>query len=569
MRARTLSLVEGLAARGVKTGDKIAILSNSRVEWTLADFAIIISGAITVPIYQSTVAEQVQFILNDSDSSGLFVEDRKQLGKVLGMAAFLPKLKWIVVFDAPKAVTAREAPIPVYRFKDFLASTTDRAEALLAHNKAHINGDEEMSYVYTSGTTGNPKGVILSHNNFLSNSQNTPQIMGLSPRQESLLFLPLSHIIARLFQFVHLQVGFVQSYAESIDHLFTNIQEIRPHFMVCVPRIFEKVHEKIISDIHHANPAKKALFSWALEVGREARKLKPRHFRRRLPGVLLIEERLAHYLVHRKVQQKLGGRFRFFVSGGAPLSQDIAEFFYAFGLLILEGYGLTETTAPVALNRPDRFKFGTVGPTVPGCEVKIAEDGEILVKGEMVFKGYFKNPEATEQAFQGNYFRTGDIGQLDSEGFLKITDRKKDIIVTAGGKNIAPQNIENRMKTIPMVSQFIVHGDKRKFLSALVVLDKEALQQFLAKHKITGSNGKEPWDLPEVHRYVKQEIEKKNKELASYETIKKFAIIGKEFTIEGGELTPTLKVKRRVIESRYQDILDHFYHDTHDANHDA
>lgn len=556
----TLGLAQGLLDLGVKAGDKVAILANTRVEWTLSDFAILSLGAISVPIYRSSLSDQLEFILKDSESSGIILEDEKQLEKLLEVKDNLPGLKWVVMIDPP-ARPSKKSKSPVHIFRDLVKPNYVEAKRLFEANAKSIGTDREMTYVYTSGTTGNPKGVVLTHRNFLSNVDGTAEIMGMGADTESLTFLPLSHIMARLFQFVHLKVGLLETYAESIDHLFTNIQEVRPHFMVCVPRIFEKVYEKVMADLHRSNPLKKMLFQWATDVGMEAKGLKARHWSRFFPGALLVQSEIAKRLVHKRLQEKLGGRIQFLVSGGAPLSKEIAEFFYAFGILILEGYGLTETTAPVALNCPSQFKFGTVGQAVPGCEIKIAKDGEILVKGDMIFKGYFKNQAANREAFQDGFFATGDIGVLSTDGFLRITDRKKDIIVTSGGKNIAPQNIENLMKTVPLLSQIMVHGDKRKFLSALVVLNKEALDDFIARRKLEVGRGRHPWELPAVYQYVKDKIEEKNSELASYEKIKKFAIIGKEFTVEGGELTPTLKVKRRVVEERYREILDQFYHE--------
>ncbi len=557
---KTLQLLNGLDRLGVKAGDRIAILSNTRVEWTLADLAILSVQGISVPIYQSNLKESVCYILKDSNCTGIFVEDSKQLDKILAIAPELPHLRWVAVFSAFKTPAIDSGKLEIHRFKDLFLDK-NAGKALFEQNRSAIRPDREMSYVYTSGTTGNPKGAILTHHNFVSNAEVTAPLIRLHPGQEALLFLPLSHIMARLFQFVHLEAGFIQVYAESIDHLFDNIQEVRPHFMVAVPRIFEKVHTKITSELAHASPLRRLIFNWAETVGREAKGLSPRSLSRLLPGTLLLQHELAKRLVYQKLKQKLGGRIRFFISGGAPLAQEIAEFFAAFDILILEGYGLTETTAPVALNLPGRVKFGTVGPALPNCEIRIAEDGEICVKGDMVFKGYFQNPEATRAVLQNGWFSTGDIGRFDSDGFLKITDRKKDIIVTAGGKNIAPQNIENMMKTIPIVSQFVVHGDRRKFLSALVVLDKEEVAKFVAKQGVSLSNGTPPSQIPQVSQYIKDEIDKRNRSLASYESIKRFAILDSEFSEATGELTPTLKVKRRVVEKKYKDVLDQFYHD--------
>ena len=412
--------------------------------------------------------------------------------------------------------------------------------------------------VYTSGTTGQPKGVAISHGNLSSEIDALRKVFYFPPDQESLLFLPLAHILARGVQFFQLCTGFVQAYAESIDKLLDNLKEIRPHFMACVPRIFEKIHMKILSDVQTSNPLKKNLFHWALSVGTQVSRAKAQN--RPISMILKAQYEMAKRLVFSKLHKKLGGRIWVFISGGAPLAEEVAEFFHAADILILEGYGLTETTAAINCNRPDHFRFGTVGAPMANIEEKIADDGEILVRGGHVFSGYYRNKEATAEAFTSDgFFKTGDIGEFDADGFLKITDRKKDLIVTAAGKNVAPQHVENILKNDSLISQVMVHGDRRKFLSALITLNPDEIKKLATQLKIPDSEYSSLTQHPKIYETVRKRVEEKNKQLPSYETIKRFAILDKDFTVEGGELTPTLKVKRKLLTDRYRRILDSFY----------
>jgi len=399
----------------------------------------------------------------------------------------------------------------------------------------------------------------LTHGNFVAEAKGALAICPIGEDFTGLLFLPLAHILGRVTQFFHIHVGHTQCYAESIDRLIDNIATVKPHFMVSVPRIFEKIHARTLQNVENSPPLKQHIFRWALKIGeqRSQRLLT----KQPLPVCMKLKYFLAHHLVFKKLHDKMGGRIRFFISGGAPLSADLALFFHAFGFTILEGYGLTETTAGLSFNRSHFIKFGTVGqPIEDAVAVKIAGDGEICVRGKIVFKGYFNNPQATREAIdEEGWFHTGDIGEFDTDGFLKITDRKKDIIVTAGGKNIAPQSIENHMITDPFISQFIVHGDKRKFLSALVVLDRDQVLRFAKEHDIPFASYEELVTHHKLQEFIKNRIEQKNSDLASYETIKKFAILPNDFSIESGELTPTLKLKRKVIYQKYTSVLDGFY----------
>lgn len=550
LKERVARLASQLETLGIEAGDRVAILSNTRYEWTVADLAILSIGAVTVPIYHSTLAKDVQFILEHSQAKLVFVEDKIQQKKVDEVRKDLKSLKTVVLIEKGGQDGA------LYLKKMMQEGQCDLEAFEKRVNKIDI--EALATVVYTSGTTGQPKGVMLTHRNLSAEIDALTQIFHFDLEQESLIFLPLAHILARAVQFFQLSSGFVQSYAESIDKLLDNLKEIRPHFMACVPRIFEKIHTKILNDVNAAHPIKKGLFQWAVSVGTEVSRRKQQQ--KSVSLTLWLQYQLAQKLVFSKLHKRLGGRIRFFISGGAPLAAEVAEFFHAADILILEGYGLTETSAAVNVNRPDRYLFGTVGPAMAHADEKLAPDGEILVRGGQVFKGYFRNPEATEEAFTADgYFHTGDIGEFDEDGFLRITDRKKDLIVTAAGKNVAPQHIEGLLKTEPLISQVMVHGDRRKFLSALVTLNPDELKNLAKRLGVEEGNYENLTQDPKVFDWVRRRIEEKNKNLASYESIKRFAILDKDFTVEGGELTPTLKVKRKLLTERYKDILDAFY----------
>jgi long-chain acyl-CoA synthetase len=550
VKTQVMKLSAGLESLGVQKGDKVALLSNTRYEWTLIDLAILSAGAVTVPIYQSTIPKDVQFILEHSDVKMIFVEDKNQFKKVEGIRKDLPQLKDVILIEKNGAEDV------LYLRK--LIQENDASEDAFEKKVGSISIDDVATVVYTSGTTGQPKGAVLTHKNFVSEILALGSIFEFTPDQESLIFLPLAHILARAVQFFQLYSGFVQAYAQSIDKLLDDIRDIRPHFMACVPRIFEKIYSKVINDVQASNAIKKSLFQWAVNVGTEVSRAKRDS---RSPSLLTgLQYAVAKKLVFSKLHHKLGGRISFFISGGAPLSAEVAEFFHAADILILEGYGLTETTAAINCNSPDHYRFGTVGLVTKNIKEKIANDGEILVRGDHVFQGYFNNEEATKEAFTADgFFKTGDIGEFDADGFLRITDRKKDIIVTAAGKNIAPQAIENLLKTDPLISQVMVHGDRRKFLSALITVNPDELKKLAGQLRVPEDNFSVLVENPKIYDAMKKRIDEKNKQLPSYETIKRFAILDKDFTVEGGELTPTLKVKRKLVTDRYRSLLDSFY----------
>lgn len=545
-------LSEALKKLGMGRMDRIAVLSNTRVEWTLYDLAILSLGAVTVPIYQSNTAEECEHILGDSESRIVIVENSTQLEKILKIRGQLPKLEKVILIEGTvmgDGVLTQEE----------VEKMGAEGESDFGSRIRTLNKDDLATLVYTSGTTGKPKGVMLTHGNLLAEVEGLIDRMAIDHNWSGLFFLPLAHILARVVQFYQLCHGFTHAYAESIEKLTDNLAEIRPHFIVCVPRIFEKIFSGMLSQVESSSSAKKAIFYWAKDVGKAYSDLQ--QARKPIPMGLKWKLKIATALVYSKLHKKLGGRMQFFFSGGAPLSPEIAGFFNGAGLTILEGYGLTETTAGINANGEEDYRFGTVGRPLLGMEEKIASDGEILARGPMIAKGYWKRPEETKEVFEEDgWFHTGDIGEFTEDGMLKITDRKKDIIVTAGGKNIAPQNIENMIKTDPLISQVVVHGDKRKFLSALVTLNPEKIHELAEQFGIEKDPAAVAQD-PKVKEHVKKIIDSFNSKLASYETIKKFAIVEKDFSIEGGELTPTLKVKRKVINQRFKDIFDGFYND--------
>ncbi len=543
----------GLKDLGLGRGDKVVILSENRPEWVMCDLANLCLGAITVPIYTSLVSEQIKYIIDDSDAKAVIVSNEDQWTKIESIRPSLPKVQHFITFleIAPGgALTAAEV---MDRGKRLAGQTPGLFESLVAA----VKPDDEASIIYTSGTTGMPKGVILIHSNFLSNVKTCANILEFSDKDTVLSFLPLSHVLERMVTFTYIYRGCTIGYAESIETVAQNLLEIRPQIMVSVPRVFEKIYARVMDNVLTGSGLKKRIFFWALKVGKDygRRKIAGQP----IPGALERRKKLAHKLVFSKIIERTGGRVRFFVSGGAPLSRDIAEFFYAMGLVILEGYGLTETSPVISVNTFENIKLGTVGKPIPGVEVKIAPDGEILTRGPHVMKGYYKKEAETKEAFEGGWFHTGDIGHFDEDGFLVITDRKKDIIVTAGGKNIAPQPIENILKTQPYLSNVVVIGDKRRFICALVVPNFEKLEDYARSAHLAFANREELVRNEQVVNFIRAEIDRATPHLASYEKIKKVCLLDRDFEIEKGEITPTLKVKRNIIEQKYKSFIDRLY----------
>jgi long-chain acyl-CoA synthetase len=590
-KGEVFKIARSLIALGVVPGTKVSILSYTTAPWILTDLGILSAGGVTVPIYQSNTPEECKYILDNSETEILFVENELQLEKIKAVRKDLPRLKKVIVHSGE----VKEGDW-VLGYSSFLELGRNRKDEEVLQRIEKIRRGDLLTLVYTSGTTGPPKGTMLIHGNFDFVTEAVQKIMPLGEEDICLLFLPLAHIFARIIEMGAIRTGYGIAICEGIDKILDNLKEVRPTFMPSVPRIYEKVYSTIRNQVDSAGGLKKAIFLWSLKVGREVSQY--RQQKKPLPFSLALPYRIANRLVYSKLKATFGGRLRFFISGGAPLSREIAEFFHAADLLILEGYGLTETTAVTNVNTPDWYKFGVVGRPIPGVEQKIAPDGEILSRGPGIMLGYYKREEDTKEAIdEEGWFHTGDIGEFDQDGFLRITDRKKDIIVTAGGKNIAPQNIENLVKShLPYVSQIVVYGDKRKYLTALITLDgevtarflkeqnllpEEEIQELLSATKVLTSASSSASDRksamerririltkvvehPQVLRWVEAGISEVNKKLASYETIKKFKILPGDFSIDGGELTPTLKVKRKVIFQRYKDLFDSMYDEKYD-----
>ena len=572
--AASREIAAGLRERGVAPGDRVCLVAGTRVEWVLADVGIVMAGAVTVPIYQSNTAEQCEYIVADSGAKVVIAEDPYQLEKLAGHAAPLTVVLMAPVAqlerpDARGRISVALADVPAGKHTVItLADLRAAGQAwLLAHPGQlerewdAIQPDHVFTIVYTSGTTGPPKGVVLTHKNLAFECAAVSGLLHVGEDDEQLLFLPLAHIFAKILEWTSIENGSAIAFAEGIPKLIDNMKEVRPTFMGSVPRVYEKAYVKIQASF--AEKRKKAvagrLIDWALGVGRRCSQ--ERQAGRTPTGLLAVQHRLADKLVFAKVKQTFGGRLRFFVSGGAPLAREIGEFFHAAGILILEGYGLTETTAATHINRADAFRFGTVGQALPGVEVRIAEDGEVLARGANILREYHGKPDATREAIDGaGWFHTGDIGVIEEGGFLRITDRKKDIIVTAGGKNVAPQNLENALKALcPYVSQVMVHGDKRNFLTALVTLAEENVVAWARARGLAHASAADLAAAPEVRALVEDAVDRLNAGLASYETIKKFAILPHDLSQEAGELTPTLKVKRKFVGEKYRHVLDGFY----------
>lgn len=551
-RVKHLSL--GLADLGLGPGDKLVIFSENRPEWTMTDFAVLCAGAVTVPIYTSLMPEQVKYIINDSDAKIVVCSNRDLWLKVEAVKHDLPSVRHFVLID-------EQGPEGTLSLSEVMGRGTSVAAAdpgLFEKRALAVKPDDVASIIYTSGTTGIPKGVMLSHGNFVSNSKALDAVTEFTDKDTILSFLPLSHVLERMTTFSFLYKGATIAYAESIETVAENLLEVRPTIMISVPRLFDKIYAKVMDNVLTQSPLKRKIFFWALKVGKKYGARKIRH--RGIPWGLGVRRRLAAKLVFSKIVEKTGGRVHFFVSGGAPLSSDVAEFFYAIGITILEGYGLTETSPVLTCNTFDKMKFGTVGTPVPGVEIQIAKDGEILAKGPNVMKGYYKKDQETREAFEGGWFHTGDIGHFDEEGFLVITDRKKDLIVTAGGKNVAPQPIENLLKTNPYIQNAVVVGGGRKFISALIVPNFERIEAYARTSGIPFASRKDLVEREEIVNFMLAEVNRTTPQLASYERIKKVVLLDRDFDVDS-ELTPSLKVKRHIVEKTFKALIDFLYED--------
>jgi long-chain acyl-CoA synthetase len=553
-RVRQVAL--GLQEIGVKRGERVAILSENRPEWAIADYAVLTAGLTDVPIYPTLPAEQIPYIMNDSGAVAVFTSTTEQAAKVAQIRSQCRSLRYAIGFGETKR-PGEDFTLDEIRSRGH-AAENERRNVEYRQQALAVQPDEVATLIYTSGTTGDPKGVMLTHDNLYSNVMASAVAIPFGGDDTCLSFLPLSHSFERMAgHYLMLHTGTSIAYAESIDTVPINMQEVRPTLVLSVPRLYEKMFARVLDNALSGGTVKKRIFFWARNV---AEKWADQKLAGREPGGLLAwQYGLAQKLVFSKLQARTGGRLRYFVSGGAPLAPEINKFFYAAGLVILEGYGLTETSPVISVNTPGNFRIGSVGKPVAGVEVSIAADGEILTRGPHVMKGYYNKPDATREAIDAEkWFHTGDIGVLEDD-FIRITDRKKDIIVTAGGKNIAPQPIENKVKTNKYVSQAVMIGDKRKFPVILIVPNWDSLEKWAGQRNIIWTDRKQLLAMPTIHTKMEKEVLGELEGLAHFEMPKKVALLEHDFSIERGELTPTLKVKRRVIDRTYKQVIDALY----------
>ena len=547
------SLGLGLRHLGIRRGDRVALLSENRYEWVVSDLAIMGFGAVTVPVYSTLTAEQCRHILADAGARAVILSDAAQLAKVRTIQRDLPGLEFIIPMEP------QPAGGPLDRSWEQVTGAGARARAadpLLFQGEADLTKPDDLATViYTSGTTGEPKGAMLSHANISGNAEAALKVVELNPSDVNLSFLPFSHIFERMAGlYTMMAAGVTTAFARSIDTVAADAAEVRPTIITGVPRFFEKVRTRVLENARTQPLLRQGIFYWALGEGLR----RSRAYLARRPHVAPLAG-LADHLVWEKVRARMGGRLRLCFSGGAPLHPMVLEFFVAMGIRVIEGYGLTETSPVICLNPPDRVKPGSVGPPVPGVEVRIGEEGEILTRGPHIMLGYWKNDEATVQAMRGGWFHTGDVGYLDAEGYLFITDRLKDLLVTARGKNVAPQPLEARLKASKWVTEAVLIGDGRPCIVALIVPNLERLEATARRHGWPFASRRELLARPEVLGIVQRRVDRLNATLAPFEQIKRFALLDHELTQEGGELTPTLKVRRRVIDARCADLIESLY----------
>ncbi len=545
----------GLRELGVQPGDRVAILAPNCPEWAIADFACLSIRCADVPVYPTLPAKQAAYVLRDSGAVAVFVADAGQYAKVADHRADLPALRHVIMFAGDASVPG----VTTIQAVEQLGAAAERRYPDYEREARAVSPDDLATLIYTSGTTGDPKGVMLTHRNFTTNVISALRRLPVGPSDSALSLLPLSHSFERMAgHYCLFQAGVTICYAESLELVAANMQEVRPTIVLAVPRLYEKIYGRVLESALAGSSLKRRIFFWSKRHGEAWVDLTLN--RQTVPAGLAFKRRIADRLVFAKLRARTGGRIRFFVSGGAPLSADIAKFFFAAGLPILEGYGLTETSPVICVNPFDRPRLGSVGPAIDGVEVRIASDGEILARGPNIMRGYYNKPEATRETIDADgWFHTGDIGELDAEGYLRITDRKKDIIVTAGGKNIAPQPIENLVKTSGFLLNAVMIGDKRKFPIMLVVPNPDAVKAWATERGLPTADYGALLKHPDAVARVEREVMANLRDLATYETPKKFLLLPEDFTIESGELTPTMKVKRRVVEQRYKDLIERAY----------
>ena len=551
-----------LLAQGIDPGDRVAIMARNCPEWVYADLGALNAGAVTVPIYHTEGLDALEHILTDSGSRVLFLQSPLTVTGLAARIEHLTSLDLIILlegtFDHPQVITLDE----------FLARGADIDAVTLATRWEKLEPADVATLVYTSGTTGAPKGAILTHDNILSNIRAAVSVFPINDQDISLSFLPLSHVFERVDgYYLMLHQGAIIAYAESIDTVPLNLTEVQPTVVISVPRLYEKMFARVMERVLNGPWLRKQLFFGAVKIGRN---YTTRQLAGKPVGVLLdTGMALARKAVFSKLQERLGGRLRFFISGGAPLMTNIAEFFLAADIPIYEGYGLTETAAGIAVNTPEKMRLGKVGRALPGISLRIAEDGEILVRGPGVFKGYWNRDDLTREAFRDGWFCTGDIGELDADGFLAITDRKKDLIVTAGGENIAPQNLENRFKSDKYLANAMVYGDGKPFLTALLVPNFENLEKYAGYKKIDYLNHCDLVSHPRILDLIRRRIDQLQAELPSFKRIKRFTLLSRDFSAEEGEVTPTLKIKRKAIRAHFDKLLEGMYQASDHGSHDS
>ncbi len=554
-RKSVIATAVALKSRGVVEGDRVCILSESRPEWFFSDLGSLALGCVTVPIYQTNSSTEVAYVINHSEAKVLFLSSKEHLNRILPEISKCKSLKHIFIFDSVEDNSdytsfeslLKESANSVYKLKETIEA-----------NASSINSECLASIIYTSGTTGNPKGVMLTHNNFLSNCIACSEAILMGPTDVFLSMLPLSHVFERMGGYYLQMYNLVSiAFAEDMTTVAENMLEIKPTIMTVVPRFLEKFHEKIIEQVDVRGGLRKRLFYASLKVGEKYSKTICNGKR---PSIgLSLSYSIAKLLVFSKLKKKMGGQIRFFISGGAPLSQHIAEFFHACGILILEGYGLTETSPVLSANRENKFCFGSVGVPVQGVEIRIADDGEICARGPGIMKGYYQDDKATKEVIRDGWFYTGDVGHIAEDGFMFITDRKKDIIVTAGGKNISPQNIEGLLIADDWVQQVFVYGDKKKYIVALIVPEYKKLEEVAKEKGIQFSTREELLNNQTLYRLTEQRLAKRLSALSSYEQIKYFSFLQEEMSLEKGDLTPTLKMKRKKVFEKYKETIDEMY----------
>ena len=549
-----------LRSLGMQSGTNAAILSNNSPQWAMSDYGIICSGSASVSIYPTLIPSQIEYILNDSKSSLIFIENQEQYDKIKAIWPNCPNLKTIVLLDNSDTKNIEN----VYTLNDLLDMGSEYSKSVDLSFDSLLNTakpSDLLTLIYTSGTTGNPKGVMLSHENLIANMEGIGRLIDFETDDVFLSFLPLSHVFERMGgHFTAFSRACTVYYAEGIEQVPANLQEAKPTVVLSVPRLYEKMHARIIEGLKSAPSARQKIFWWAIDVGRNYSMLSIAG--EKIPFTLNLKHKIADKLVYSKVRLRMGGRLKFFVSGGAPLSQEIGEFFAAAGITILEGYGLTETSPVLSSNSPEAIRYGSVGKPLFNVEIKIAPDGEIIAKGPSVMKGYYNNEEATKESIDNDgWFHTGDIGEFDGDGFLKITDRKKNILVTSAGKNVAPAPMENAMVASPYIEQVVVIGDKRNFISALIVPAFEAVESYLFEKNIEGLSASAIVEHSDVVSLLNDEVNDAMQNFANYERVKKFTLLPRLLTLEKGELTPTLKVVRRVVLSNFEEYVNSMYSD--------